>query len=68
MTASIDAPVKVTFMMWGQKCETVCESETEALRWLSVMSGKGWLMAESIIAADGTVLREGDQLVREVDQ
>lgn len=60
--------VTVTFMMWGQRCQTECVSELEALRWLSVCSGKGWLMAESIVANDGTVLHEGDDLVRRVDQ
>lgn len=61
-------PVKVTFMMWGQECQTECESEAEALRWLSLCAGKGWLYAESIIAADGTVLHDGHELRSQVDQ
>lgn len=59
--------VIVTFLMWGQECVTRCVSEAEALRWLSAMSGKGWLMAESIVALDGTFLHSGDDLVRLVD-
>lgn len=60
--------VIVVFDMWGQRCETICMSEEDALKWLSTCASKGWLLAIEIVGYGGTVLYEGEGLRNLVDQ
>ena len=63
-----DSSVTVIFMMWGQRCETKCRDAEWALQWLDACASKGWLLAKEIIASNGVVLYDEDQLRDMVDQ
>lgn len=63
-----EQPAKVVFDMWGQRCETVCSSEAEAMKWLSICASKGWLLAIEVIGVDGVVLHAGRDLQEAVDR
>lgn len=64
MAKKIELPVVVNFDMWGQRCCTVFDkdSEMEPLMWLQRMYDKGWLMPVSLLARDGESMSEMDLL------